>query len=201
MTARAKGRKRSALVLLLTLVGAAIVTGRVYEGDDPLLLSWALAGVLLVGSVLSGGMPAAHQKKGRRPVVGPVLTGLLLFLWFLVLGSVVRLIPAFDRGAGEVLAMADRASAVGVALAVAVAGVAEEVYYRGAVFERAPLPVVSATLAHVIATLPAGNVALTGAAVVLGAACGLSRRASGGWWTPAVVHVTWSLLVIAWLPR
>lgn len=187
-------------MLLLTLVGAAIVTGRVYAGDDAVSLAWVLAGVLLLGSVLSGGMPK-DRKGRRRKVVGPVLTGLLLFLWFLVTGSLVRLVPAFDHGVEEVLAKADRASTLGVVLAAVIAGVAEEVYYRGAVFERAPLPMLSATLAHVAATLPAGNVALTGAALALGVVCGLTRRTSGGWWAPAVVHVTWSLLVIAWLPR
>lgn len=186
-------------MLVLTLAGSAYVTGRVYHGDDAVSLAWVLAALLLLGSVLSGGMPKAHRSAKRRPVVSPVLTGLLLFLVFLVLGAVVRLIPAFDHGVEEVLAKADRGSVLVTVLAAVAAGVAEEVFYRGAWFERFSL--LPATAAHVVSTLPAGNVALTGAALVLGAVCGLSRRTSGGWWAPAVVHVTWSLLVIAWLPR
>jgi hypothetical protein len=197
----ARKNRRNGLVLLLTLVAAAILTGRLYAGGDAVRLAYVLAPVLVLGSVLSGGMPAAHRRKGRHPVVAPVLTGLLLFLFFLVAGAVVRLVPAFDHGVEEVLARADRGSTLAVALSAVVAGVAEELYYRGALFERVPLPIVTTTLAHVIATLPAGNVAMTAAAVALGGACGLSRRASGGWWTPAVVHATWSLLVLAFLPR
>ena len=197
----ARGKRRSGLVLLATLVASAILTGRIYDSRDPATLSYVLSAVLVAGSVLSGGMPKAHRRKGKHPVVGPFLTGVGLFAFFALAGLVVRLMPAFDHGVEEVLRIADRGSTLAVFLAALTAGVAEEVYYRGALFERLPLPIATATLAHMISTLPAGNVALTGAAFLLGGVCGLSRRASGGWWAPAVVHVSWSLLCIAWLPR
>ena len=197
----ARGKRRSGLVLLLTLVASAVLTGRIYDSRDPATLSYVLSAVLVAGSVLSGGMPKAHRRQGRHPVVGPFLTGVALFAFFALAGLVVRLVPAVDRAVGEVLLKADRGSVAAVVLAAAAAGAAEEVFYRGAWFERMPLPMVTATLAHVVSTLPAGNVALTMAASLLGGVCGLSRRASGGWWTAAVVHVTWSLLCIAWLPR
>lgn len=195
------GRKRSGLVLLLTLVASAYLTGRIYGSRDAAALAYVLAAVLLLGSVLSGGMPRAHRRPGRHPVVAPFLTGLLLFAWFALARAVARLVPAFDRAVEEVLRHADRGSWLAVAASATVAGVAEEVYYRGALFERVRLPIATATLAHVVSTLPAGNVALTGAAAMLGGVCGLSRRASGGWFTPAVVHVTWSLMVMSFLPR
>lgn len=194
-------KRRSLLVLLTTLVAAAVITGRLYAGGDAVKLAYVLAPVLVLGSVLSGGMPKPHRRKGRRPLVAPLLTASLLFLWFLVFGALVRLVPAFDNGVEEVMARADRGSTLAVAASAVVAGVAEELYYRGALFERVPLPILTTTLAHVVAILPAGNVAMTGAAVALGVVCGLSRRASGGWWTAAVVHSTWSLLVLAFLPR
>jgi hypothetical protein len=194
-------KRRSLLVLLITLVAVAIATGRLYAEGDAVRLVFVLAPLFLLGSVLSGGMPAAHRRKGRHPVVSPVLTGLLLFLAFLVMGAVVRLVPAFDHAVEDVLAKADESSRLAVAVSAVVAGVAEEVFYRGALFERLRLPIVTTTLAHALAVLPSGNVAMVGAALVLGGVCGLSRRASGGWWTAAVVHSTWSLLVLAWLPR
>ena len=188
-------------MLLLTLVASAWLTGRIYGSREPLKLAYLLAAVLLLGSVLSGGMPQAHRRRGKHPLVGPALTGAVLFVWTLVSGSVARLVPAVDRAVEEVLRQSDAGSTLALVAALTVAGVAEEVFYRGAWFERVRLPIVTATVAHMLSTLPAGNVALTAAAGMIGGACGLSRRTSGGWFAPAVVHVTWSLLVVAFLPR
>ena len=191
-------------MLLATLVAAAVLTDRAYDAAPGTgavsARSWAVAAVLVAGAVLSGGLPKA-TRDGRYRLLRPVLTGVLLFVVFVVVGWFFRLLPLVDHAVTEVLRRADRESALAVALAATGAAVAEEVFYRGALFERARLPVLTTTLAHVLTTLPAGNVALTGAAAVLGVVLGSSRRASGGWWAPAVTHVTWSLLVIAWLPR
>ena len=194
-------KRRSGLVLLVTLVASGWLTGRIYHGDDITTMTYVLAAVLLAGAVLSGGMPKAHRRRGKHPVVGPVLTGLGLFVLTWLAGLVVRLIPAFDHGVEDVLRKADRGSVAAIVLAACVAGVAEEAFYRGAMFERVRLPIPVTTVAHMLATVPAGNVALTSAAGMLGMVCGMSRRASGGWWAPAVVHATWSLLCVALLPR
>jgi membrane protease YdiL (CAAX protease family) len=192
-------------VLLLTVVAAAVLTDRAYDarpGTGAVASrSWLVAAVLVAGALLSGGVPRAAARAGRHPLVRPVLTGVLLFVTFVVAGWFVRLLPFADHAVADLLRRADRDGAFAVALAAAGAAVAEEVFYRGALFERVRAPVITTTLAHVVTTLPAGNVALTAAAAILGVVLGASRRASGGWWAPAVTHVTWSLLVIAWLPR
>jgi len=188
-------------VLLVTLVASAWLTGRIYHSADVTTMTYVLAAVLLAGTVLSGGMPKAHRKRGRHPVVGPFLTGVAVFAFTWLAGALVRLLPVFDHAVVDVLRKADRGSTAALVLAAAVAGVTEEAFYRGAMFERVPLPIPMTAFAHMLATLPAGNVALTAAAGMLGTVCGLSRRASGGWWSAAVVHVTWALLCVTWLPR
>jgi membrane protease YdiL (CAAX protease family) len=201
----AAGKQRNGLVLAAALVATAYLTGRIYDerpgSSKTVLLAYLLSAVLLLGATLSGGMPKARSKRGKRPVAGPVLTALALFVGFLVANAVLGLIPAVDHAVNDVLARADRGDAFTLWTSTIVAGVAEEVFYRGALFERVPAPVVTATVAHVLCTIPAGNVAVTGAAAVLGIVCGTSRRVSGGWWAPAVTHAAWSLAILWLLPR
>lgn len=191
-------KRRSLLVLVLTMAVVAWLTREAFESDDT-RIAYAIAGALLLGTVLSGGWPAAHRR-GRHPVVGPALTGVLLFVAFTVLGWLSSWLPAIDNGVEEVVRHARAGSGLEVALSAVAAGVAEEVFYRGALFERVRLPVVTTAFAHAVTTLLVGNVALTLAAWWLGLVLGMSRRASGGWWAPAVTHVVWGLLVLAWLP-
>lgn len=200
----AAAKRRNGLVLVATLVGAAVLTGKAYDeppGSSRLpLLAYLLAAVLVLGGLLSGRAPK-HHKRGKHPVAGPVLTALVLFVVFLVVGAVARLVPGIDHAVTDVLARADRGSALALWVSAIVAGGAEEFFYRGALFERVSMPIVTTTAAHMLATLPAGNIALTGAAAVLGGACGMLRRTSGGWWAPAVTHTAWTLLMVALLPR
>ena len=198
-TSRSRPRRRSLLVLLLTTVAAGWLTGRIYGSPDALPLSYVLAAVFVGGSVLSGGMPKAHRRSGRHPVVAPALTGGALFVSSAVMASVVRLVPLFDHALDSVFRETETRGGFAVLVALAVAGFAEEVFYRGAVFERVRMPIVTSTVLHMLATLPVRNVALTLAAGMLGLVCGLSRRTSGGWFAPAVTHVVWSLLVVAFL--
>ncbi|HVF06116.1 MAG TPA: CPBP family intramembrane glutamic endopeptidase [Frankiaceae bacterium] len=196
-------RRRHLPVLAATVVVAAVTT-RATFGAQPgsgrqAVLTYVLVAVLLLGAYASGGWPVAHRR-GRRPVVAPALTGVLLFLAFTVLAIVTSWIGPFTRDVTELARHLYSGAAWDLVLGATLAGVAEEVFYRGAVFERFRRPVLTATLTHMAATLLVGNVALTLAAGVLGVVLGLSRRASGGWWAPAVTHVVWCLLMLRWLP-
>jgi membrane protease YdiL (CAAX protease family) len=80
-------------------------------------------------------------------------------------------------------------------------GVAEELFFRGALYAAIPRhPVLVSTLAYTIATLATGNVMLGFAAILLGLVVGLERRASGGVLAPVLTHVTWSTSMLFLLP-
>jgi membrane protease YdiL (CAAX protease family) len=86
-------------------------------------------------------------------------------------------------------------------LVTAVNGIAEELFFRGAVYAAVPRhPVVVTTVAYSLATLATGNVSLVFAAVLLGAVVGLERRASGGILAPILTHCTWSITMLFALP-
>jgi membrane protease YdiL (CAAX protease family) len=83
----------------------------------------------------------------------------------------------------------------------AVNGVAEELFFRGAVYAAVTRhPVAWTTVAYTIVTLATGNVMLALAAVILGVVVGLQRRASGGILAPMLTHVSWSVTVLLALP-
>jgi membrane protease YdiL (CAAX protease family) len=56
------------------------------------------------------------------------------------------------------------------------------------------------TMIYALATISGGNPVLVFAAVVLGAICGLQRRAGGGILAPALTHITWSMALLFALP-
>ena len=115
-----------------------------------------------------------------RPVVEPILIGLALVALFVVGSLVVREIPPLADYVRSVLEYADEGSMPLLALITFFNGIAEELFFRGAMYAAIPQhPVLWTTLAYVVATLATGNVMLAFAAILLGAVCGLQRRASG----------------------
>jgi len=164
-----------------------------------------LAAVWTVGAFASGplhlGQIADPTGSTRRPVVTPVLLGLGLAALFVAGGLVVREIDFLDDQVRSVLDFADEGAVPLLLLITAVNGVAEELFFRGAVYAavtRYPVPVT--TVAYALATLATGNVMLAFAAVLLGAVVGLERRASGGILAPILTHVTWSTVMLFALP-
>lgn len=79
-------------------------------------------------------------------------------------------------------------------------GVAEELFFRGAVYAALEprRPAVTSTLVYVAAT---ANVALVAAAAVMGALVSLERRSTRSVLAPIVTHLTWSMLLVLVLPR
>ena len=89
-----------------------------------------------------------------------------------------------------------------VAVITAVNGVAEELYFRGALYaaigrRRA---VTISTLVYTLVTAAAGIPLLVLAAALLGVVTGLQRRVTGGILGPVVTHLTWSLGMLFLLP-
>ena len=101
----------------------------------------------------------------------------------------------------KVLEYADQGVGPLVLLITVLNGIAEELFFRGAVYAAIPRnPVAWSTLTYVIATLATGNVMLGFAAVIVGAVVGLQRRASGGILAPILTHITWSVAMLYALP-
>lgn len=129
------------------------------------------------------------------------MLGLVLAGIFTLGALVVRELPYLgDRVAG-VLDYAGSGSLVVLVAVTALNGVAEELFFRGALYAAVPWrPVLWTTLGYTLVTLAAGNVMLGFAAAVLGAVVGLERRASGGVLAPILTHISWSVAVLLVLP-
>ena len=96
---------------------------------------------------------------------------------------------------------ADQGSIPLLVLVTALNAVAEELFFRGALYAAtprwSPRP---GTAAYTLATLATGNAMLAFAAMLLGAVVGLERRATGGIQAPVLTHVVWSLILLLALP-
>ena len=199
------------IVTAVVVVIGAVVLGfslQIPPGDSTFYVATlVLAGVWTVGAFASGPLYLGRVARAgalddlRRPVVGAIGLGLALAAVFVVGALVVRQVPVIDGQISSVLAHADRGVTPLLVLITAVNGVAEELFFRGALYAAIPQhPVVVSTVAYVIATLATGNVMLAFAAVLLGADVGLERRASGGVLAPILTHVTWSTVMLFALP-
>ena len=82
-------------------------------------------------------------------------------------------------------------------------GLGEEVFFRGALYAAldADHAVAVSTAIYTLATVSTRNPALILAAAVMGTLFGLQRRASGGLQAPVLTHLTWSTLMVRYLPR
>lgn len=164
-----------------------------------------LAAVWTVGAFASGPLHLGRRWQGRepgpRPVLMPLVYGAALAVVFVVGALVVRQIPWLDDQVRHVLDHADRGSVPLLVVVTAVNGIAEELFFRGALYAATPHhPVAVTSAAYAVATLATGNVMLAFAAVLLGVLVGLERRASGGIQAPILTHVLWSLAMLFVLP-
>lgn len=207
-------RRRQLTTIVVVLIGALtlgvslrIEPGSVwfYPATFALAAVWAIgafvSGPLHLGQIAARSRPEDGGPRLVRPVLSPILLGLGLAGIFVVGALVVREIAWLDRQVRSVLDFADQGSLWILVVVTAVNGVAEELFFRGAVYAALPRhPILWTTVAYVIATLATGNVMLTFAAVVVGIVVGLERRASGGVLAPILTHCSWSLSMLLALP-
>ena len=201
-------RRRQVVAAVVVLVGAGVLgwSLRLEPGGNLFYVAAiVLALVWAVGAFLSGrlhlGRIAGEGEVFVRPILAPILLGLLMVGIFLLGALVVREIPPLADYVSSVLAYADEGSLTLLAIITFFNGIAEELFFRGAMYAAIPRhPVAWTTLAYVVATLATGNIMLGFAAVLLGAVCGLERRASGGILAPILTHITWSLSMLFLLP-
>ena len=201
-------RVRQVVTAVVVVIGAVVLglSLRITPGSAAFYpATLGLAAVWAVGAFASGplhlGRVVRPSGEPGRPIFGGIAVGVALSLVFVAGSLVVREIPVVDR---QVTSVLDHASAGVTPLLVVVTvvnGIAEELFFRGALYAAVPRhPVVWSTVAYVVATLATGNFMLGFAAVLLGAVVGLERRASGGVLAPILTHVTWSTTMLFVLP-
>lgn len=195
---------------LFVVVGAAVLgwSLQIDPGDPTFYVATlVLAATWTVGAFASGPLylgriaSPAHPEHLRRPVIGAIVLGLLLAGVFVLGALVVRQVPIIDRQISSVLDHADQGVTPVLLLVTVVNGVAEELFFRGALYAAVPRhPVLVSTVAYTAATLATGNFMLGFAAILLGLVVGLERRASGGVLAPVLTHVTWATVMLFALP-
>ena len=200
---------RRRIVVAITLAVGATLLGlsfSVRQGDPAFYpLTFGLAATWTFGSLLSGPLHLGYIVRGgtlRRPIITPVVVGLLLAALFVLGALIVRTIPTLARLAEDVLGYARLGNLWIIFMITLVNGVAEELFFRGALFAAIGEwhPVLISTVLYASATIAGGNPVLVFTALVLGTVVALQRRASGGLLAPILTHITWSLSMLLVLP-
>ncbi len=204
----ARFRRRRRVVAATSLAGAGMLgAGLSTKPDSPAFYGMTLgtAATWVIGGLASGKLHLGWMQYGenlRRPLVTPVLTGVGAFGGFYAAALVAKRIPILERAISSVLSYADQGSTGLVMFTTLANGVAEEVFFRGALYAAVGenRPVVASTGVYMLATVATRNPALVLASGVMGALFGLQRRSSGGIQAPLLTHLTWSTLMLRYLP-
>jgi membrane protease YdiL (CAAX protease family) len=200
-------RRRS--VVLVTLVVEAVLLGFAFAesaGSQTFyLLTLGLAATGVVGGLLSGPIPLAEpaptRANGLTSIATAIVLGLAVAGVFVAGAAVVDQIGPLRGYITEVVDHTHQTTFVVILAVTVVNAVAEEIFFRGAVYAAAGWqPVAVSTVVYVATVAASGNVALGFAAAVLGLVLAGQRRITGGVLGPAVTHVTWSVCLLLVLP-
>ena len=202
-------RHRRKVVGVVTLAGAGLLgvslqtrpaSWQFYATTTGVAATWIAGG--FASGPLHLGWRQARDESLHRPVLIPVLTGVGAFGAFYGAAFVAQRIPVLNAAISSVMAYAHQGSTPLVLAAALANGAAEEVFFRGALYAAIgeQHAVVLSTAAYALATLPTRNPALVLAATAMGALFATQRRASGGIQAPALTHLTWSVLMLHYLP-
>lgn len=192
-----------ALVAGATLLGISLAT----KPGDPAFypLTIGVAAVWIVGGFGSGPLHLGYVPfRGtlRRPVVTPILLGLIAAAVFLLGGLVIRQIEPLRAYVDHILEHARQGNLALVFFVTVLNGAAEEIFFRGALFAAIGRrhPIMISVLIYTLVTVATGNPMLVFAAFLLGMLFGLQRRASGGILAPMLTHLTWSTIMLFAMP-
>lgn len=207
-TARALRRRR--LVAGLTILVGGVMLALTLRADSGSTLFFALGIVLAViwacGAVASGPLRLGYARtrsgaRSRAVVQSLALATMLLVVFLLGALAVAQIPPLRD----PVLSLLDHGT-VGplplVVLLTVVNGVAEEMFFRGALYSAVPPrhAVAVTTALYALTTVGSGVPLLVLAAMLLGLVTALQRRVTGGILGPIITHVTWSSAMLLLLP-
>ncbi len=201
-------RRRRVLVAITLVVGAAVLgySLRLRPGESSFYwLTLALAGVWVAGGFISGPLHLGGicwRGRNQRPVITGTTIGLLLGGVFVIGGLIAREIAPVAELITRVLLYAHHGWYPVIVAITLVNGVAEEVFFRGALYTALGRfhPVLISTVLYTCATLASGNPMLGFAAIILGTVCAFERRATGGVLAPVLTHLVWGLIMVLVLP-
>jgi uncharacterized protein len=201
-------RRRRVIVLVTLAVGATLLGfSLAANAGDPAFywLTSALALTWMLGGLASGPLHLGRIRTGNRlgrPLVTPIVLGLAAAAVFVAGALIIREVGPLRSLTDDVLDHARRGSLALILLITVLNGVAEEVFFRGALFAAIGRrrPVAVSTAIYTLTTVATANPMLVFAAATLGTILGLQRRASGGIMAPILTHVTWSVALLLVLP-
>ncbi len=162
--------------------------------------AWSIGG--LTSGPIHLGWLEDREHRLRRPWITPVATGVAAFGVFYAGALVARQIPFLEEAISGILQFAEEGNMPLVLLTTYANGAGEEIFFRGALYSAFPhhQAAVASTGIYALATTTTRNPSLVLAAVVMGSLFALQRRASGGLQAPLLTHLTWSTLMVRYLP-
>ncbi len=203
-------RRRRVVAAVTLLVGACVLAWalRIEPGDPTFYVAtFALAAVWAVGAFLSGPLHLgrAHTRTGTgssRAVVQSLALGALLLGLFMAGAVVVAHVPVLREPVQELLDHARFGSLALVTVITIVNGIAEELYFRGALYAGVGRrhAVAVTTVIYALVTATSGIPLLVLAAALVGLVVAFQRRVTGGILGPTITHLTWSLGMLYLLP-
>jgi hypothetical protein len=197
---RAGAAGLGAAALLRSSFAARAGSARFYLLTAGLVGTWT-AGALGAGPVpwRGDGWRTGSGNAAQALIVVPAVTGVAAFAVFYGAARIARRHRTLRRAIASVLRYADAGSTPLVVLIASGSGVAEELFFRGALWS-GPRPLRTTTLAYAASTAATGNPALVLAGLVTSVIFGWQRNVTGGVLAPALTHVTWSVLMLRYLP-
>jgi len=202
-------RRRRIVVAIVLVIGGALLGYSLTRppGDSSFYwLTLALAAVWAVGALASGPVHLGcirFRGRNQRPWITGTAVGLALGAVFVVGGLIAREIPGVREYITRVLEFANYGPLLLVTFITVVNGVAEEMFFRGALYTALGRfrPILVSTVLYVIATAATtGNPMLGFAAIILGTVCAVERRVTGGVLAPMLTHFFWGLVLVLALP-
>src|SRR4051812_49175006 len=142
-------RRRQVVSAVVVVIGAVVLGFSLSIPPENsvkfYLATLVLAGVWTAGAVASGplhlgriGRPSEPDLMAPRPVVQPLLIGALLAIVFVFGAFVVREFPWLNEQITKVLAHTNQGSALLLLIVTVANGIAEELFFRGALYAAIP---------------------------------------------------------------
>ena len=202
-------RRRQRVTGAVSVLGAGLLgVSLSQKPDSPAFygLTLGVAGTWVAGGLASGplhlGWVQTPRATLRRPLLTPVAAGAGAFGLFYGAALVARRVPPLAAAITRVLRYAHQGNPALVTTTALANGIAEEVFFRGALYAAVGVehPVLKSSAVYTLATVATRNPALVLASVPMGLLFALQRRVTGGIQAPALTHLTWSVLMLRYLP-